>query len=151
MLNRAYLAIGSNLGNRFLNIKESIYRLREKTSIREISSVEETEPVGYLDQRDFFNCVLEVDTELNAEELLDFCKSIEKNMGRKKTFKNGPRLIDIDIIFFNSQRVEKKGLKIPHPKMHKRVFVLKPLSELAPGFIHPELKCSVDQLLKQAS
>jgi len=141
-----YIGIGSNLGDKEKNIKKSIDLLKEKCRILKVSSLYETEPVGYTNQDCFLNCVVEIDTELKPEELLKFSQSIEKILGRIKTIKYGPRTIDLDILFYGNYIIKTKNLIIPHPRLHKRLFVLEPLNELCPELVHPVLKKSVEEL-----
>lgn len=126
-----YLALGSNLGDRRGNIAAAIQRLRDMVDIDTISSVYETEPVGYLDQPQFLNLVCEGKTWLSAQELLHYAKNIETAMGRQPTFRNGPRPIDIDILLYDDEQIEQENLIIPHPRMFERAFVLVPLAEIA--------------------
>ncbi len=157
MTKTAYLSIGSNLGDRVANCLEAIRLLRETpfVSIHKVSSLYETEPVGYAKQGDFINCVVEVETTLNAEMLLDLCLNIENTIGRAETFKLGPRIIDIDILLYGSEiinresKIAKQRLTIPHPHMHERRFVLAPLSEIAAEVIHPLLKKDIRTLLDE--
>ncbi len=127
-----YLALGSNLGDRRGNIAAAIQRLRDMVDIDTISSVYETDPVGYLDQPQFLNLVCTGKTWLSAQELLHYAKNIETAIGRQTTFRNGPRPIDIDILLYDNEHVEHDNLVIPHPRMFERAFVLVPLAEIAP-------------------
>ncbi|WAM31627.1 2-amino-4-hydroxy-6-hydroxymethyldihydropteridine diphosphokinase [Caldicellulosiruptor naganoensis] len=140
------LALGSNLGDRQRNIETAIEYLKEKVDIKKVSTIIETEPYGYTQQPKFLNCCLMGKTCLSPFELLEFVLSIEKKMGRERLFKWGPRNIDIDILFYNSLVIDEENLKIPHPEIQKREFVLLPLSEIAPDFVHPVLKKTVVQL-----
>lgn len=127
-----YLGLGSNLGNKRKNIKKAIKLLKEKVTVKKISSFYRTKPVGYLDQPYFINAVIEIQTDFLPYELLKLVKSIEKELGRKKTFRWGPRLIDIDILLYQGKKLKSKILTIPHPHIFQRDFVLKPLKEIAP-------------------
>lgn len=128
-----YLSLGSNLGNRELNIQKAIYHLENSgIFIEETSSVIETDPVGGPPQGKFFNTVLKVETSYSPHQLLQTIKSIEQKMGRKKTIINGPRVIDIDILLFDDQSIHTPELTIPHPRMKERDFVMRPLKEIAP-------------------
>ena len=131
---KVYLGLGSNLAKRDDNIKKAINELNNNHSIdvTKQSSYYETKPYRYKDQPDFINMVLEVETELSAEELLKTIKNVEENVGRKPTFKNGPRVIDIDILLYGSDEISSADLVIPHPGLTKRSFVVKPLLEVAP-------------------
>lgn len=109
----------------------------------------ETEPWGMKDQPRFINMVLEIETELEPEELLGILKDIEKKVGREESFKWGPRTIDLDILLFDDITLNRDDLKIPHPLMQERDFVLRPLCEIAPDKKHPVLRSSMDELLQQ--
>jgi 2-amino-4-hydroxy-6-hydroxymethyldihydropteridine diphosphokinase len=145
-----YIGIGSNLGDRRANTVEAVARVKElpTTKVVRSSSLYESEPLG--DARTWFvNSVIEVETELAAEQLLKKLKAIEEAMGRKrvKGKRWGSRIIDLDILFVDQDVIAKRSLKVPHPEMHKRRFVLMPLAELAPHVIHPQLGQSVSSLL----
>ena len=141
-----YLSLGSNLGNTQENIEKALQLLSEKCKILNKSSLIETKPVGYVNQPDFLNGVVHVSTKLTPQSLLKFLKEIERKIGRTETFRNGPRIIDIDIIFYNNLVMETEELTIPHPRMPERLFVLQPLLELNPHLIHPKLQKTVKQL-----
>ena len=111
--------------------------MAEKVKITGASDIYETKPWGYLDQPDFLNQVVEVKTDLTPNKLLDFLKRVEKKMGRETSFKYGPRLIDLDILFYGERVVHTRRLDIPHPKLAERAFVLVPLAEIAPEVVHP--------------
>jgi len=129
--NVVFIGLGSNVGNRRKNIERAMRELeRSGQEILKLSSVYETEPWGYKKQRKFLNAALKIRTTLSPHQLLKLCKDIEKKLGRKKSFRWGPRLIDLDILLYGKRRVNDKKLKIPHPEMHKREFVLKPLLEV---------------------
>lgn len=130
----AYIAFGSNLGDRNKNIQDAIKALKAHPSIKvkKISSIMETKPEGGPPQPKFLNCVLEMQTGLSPHGLLKFLQKIESDLGRKRTVKNGPRTIDLDIIFYDDKVINKPDLVIPHPKWRQRQFVLKPLCEIAP-------------------
>ena len=132
---KAYLGLGSNLGNREGNLQ----RACEMLGALEKSKIHETEPFGVLDQPKFLNMVCVVETELSPRELLEHCQEIERKIGRQKREKWGPREIDIDILFYGDQVVDEPDLKIPHPGIAEREFVLEPLREIAPDFVHPIL------------
>ncbi len=147
-MNRSYLLLGSNLDDRVKNIEVALYELKNSgIIISKKSSLYNTIPWGYTEQPEFLNQAIECLTSLNPIDLLRTVKKIEKKMGRKDTIRYGPRIIDIDIIFYNNIIFKSEELIIPHPLMHKRNFVLKPLCEIAPNFIHPELKLSIKELL----
>lgn len=143
-----YIALGSNLGDKEENIRKAIDLMREECSISDFSSVYEAEPVGYKEQDSFLNCVVKVETDLEPKELLEFILSIEKRLGRIRTFKNAPRTIDLDILFYGDAVINHEGLIIPHPRLHERAFVLEPLKEISNNLIHPVLKKSIKEIHK---
>ncbi|QBD78231.1 GTP cyclohydrolase I FolE2 [Ktedonosporobacter rubrisoli] len=142
-----YLALGSNLGDRRGNLATALQRLREVVDIDTVSSVYETEPVGYADQPRFLNLACSGKTWLSAYDLLKYAKAIEAAIGRKQTFRNGPRPIDIDILLYDDLRIEQEELTVPHPRMAERAFVLVPLAEIAPDVIDPASGQSIQELL----
>ena len=149
-MHRAYIGIGSNLGDRRANTAEAVARVKELpgTKVVRWSSLYESEPLG--DAKTWFvNSAIEVDTELSPDQLLKRLKAIEEAMGRRrvKGKRWGSRIIDLDILLVDQEIVEKRTLKVPHPEMHKRRFVLLPLAELAPHVVHPQLGQSVSSLL----
>lgn len=131
---KSYLGIGSNLGRRQINIKKAIKKIKElpNTKVTKISKFVETDPVGGPKQRKFLNGALEIKTSLKPQDLLKAIKKIEKDLGRVKTVKNGPRVIDLDILLYNKKNIHEKKLIIPHPRMWQRDFVLRPLKEIFP-------------------
>ncbi len=151
MPHRVFIGIGSNLGDRrayYQGAIEQVARLPKTRVVRE-SSLYESEPLGEASTW-YINGVIEIETELNPQQLLRRLKAIERAMGREKKSRAKrwtPRTIDLDILFYNSQIIDTPSLKIPHPELHKRRFVLLPLSELAPNLIHPRLGVSVSRLL----
>ena len=144
-----YLALGTNLGDREANLRQAKELLAPKVVIEMESAIYITPPWGYTDQPEFLNQVIKVKTCLNPRKLLKALKAIENIMGREKTIRYGPRLIDLDILFYGQRVVQKKNLCIPHPRLHERAFVLVPLGEIAPDFLHPLLKVRVQDLLSQ--
>lgn len=144
-----FLSLGTNLGNRLTNLQNARESLCPDVEIIQISPIYITQPWGYLDQPEFLNQVVEARTELEPLPLLYFLKAIEREMGRSSTFRYGPRLIDLDILFYGDRVVTEEGLQIPHDRLHKRAFVLVPLNDLVPDFIHPVLKLSVHEMLKK--
>lgn len=137
--NIAYLSIGSNIGNSKENLEKAISLINslENTKVTKTSSFLVTEPFGDVEQDDFLNACLEVTTLFTGEELLENLLNIEKEMGRVREIKWGPRIIDLDILLFNREIIELDHLAVPHPWMCERSFVLDPLSEIAPNFVHP--------------
>lgn len=129
-LSSIYLSLGSNIGNRENNLKLALKELSEILRIKKISSIYETEPLLYQKQDNFLNIVVEVSYFDEAESLLKNIKDIEKKMGRKTTFRFGPRIIDIDILFFNGQEINDESLTIPHKEWKNRLFVIAPLYEV---------------------
>lgn len=146
LFNKAFLSLGTNLGNKTENINNAIKELGSFLTIKKISKTYETPPWGFEDQDSFYNICLEVETGFSASDLLHKVKQAEVTLGRIPTFNWGPRLIDIDIIFFNSDIINNDNLKIPHPFMHERAFVLVPLCDLIPDFIHPVLNKKIIDL-----
>jgi 2-amino-4-hydroxy-6-hydroxymethyldihydropteridine diphosphokinase len=133
-----YLSLGSNVGNRAENLRAAIAALPGAgVRVLRVSSIYETEPVDYLQQGWFLNCVLQGETDLTAGELLKRLRGIEAAMGSAKAFAKGPRLIDLDILFFGDVVMDTAELQVPHPRMEQRKFVLVPLAEIAPEMRHP--------------
>ena len=145
---RAYLSLGSNLGNRESNLKQAIERLSRLGQVHSVSSFYETEPVDFASQPWFLNCALAFDTEQMPEQLLAAILRIEEEFGRHRSADQpkGPRTLDIDIVLFDSCVISTPRLIVPHPAMHERAFVLEPLAEIAPEEWHPVLKKTVVQL-----
>ncbi len=146
-----YLALGANLGDRRGNLAAALQRLREVMEIDRVSSIYETDPVGYTDQPRFLNIACCGKTWLDAENLLRYAKEIETAIGRKPSFRNGPRPIDIDILFYDDLRLEQEDLTIPHPRLRERAFVLAPLAEIAPQAIDPVSGKTASELLAAVS
>jgi 2-amino-4-hydroxy-6-hydroxymethyldihydropteridine diphosphokinase len=143
-MHKAFIALGSNLGDKRKNIEIAIEKIKEKgINILKVSSIIETEPYGYKDQDNFLNAVCLVETSLDPFSLLRVLLNIEEEMGRKRIFKWGPRNIDLDIIFYDDLVIESEELIIPHPDAHNRTFVMGPISEIEPDFVHPVLKRKV--------
>jgi 2-amino-4-hydroxy-6-hydroxymethyldihydropteridine diphosphokinase len=142
-----YLSLGSNIGDREANLRTAIAELGEIGDVTKTSSFYETEPVEFTDQPWFLNCAVEFDTEKSPRELLSALLTIEQGMGRKRIQPKGPRKIDIDILLFADEVINLAELKVPHPAMHERRFVLEPLAEIAPDARHPVLKRSARELL----
>lgn len=150
MSHRIYIALGTNIGDRRKNLQTAIKQLPASIKVLRTSSVYETPPWGYTDQRSFYNMVLEAETSLQPKALLASLKDIEARMGREASFRNAPRVIDLDILFIDDKVLQSGSLSIPHPRMAGRGFVLVPLTELAPDLIHPKFGISVAEMLAQA-
>lgn len=150
-MNQAYIALGTNIEPREEHLMQALdlLEVNEHISIQKKSSIYETAPVGYQDQADFLNMVLELQTSLSSMELLEVCQQIEKELGRKRDIRFGPRTIDLDILTFNYENSTVERLIIPHPRMHERAFVLIPLAEIAPDFVIPVHKKTVEAFLEE--
>jgi 2-amino-4-hydroxy-6-hydroxymethyldihydropteridine diphosphokinase len=142
----AYLSLGSNIGNREAQLQEARQRLAKLGRITRVSSFYETEPVEVTDQPWFLNAALAVETNFTPQELMHSILQIEREMGRQRLQKKGPRTIDIDILLFGDSILNSPEVTIPHPAMHQRRFVLEPLAEIAPEARHPVLKRTVREL-----
>lgn len=148
-MSRVFIGIGSNLGDRISNCKQAVDEMRRFSEIVCASPLYETQPVGKEDQPEFINLVAEVNTELSPHELLAKLKLVEDKLGRVKGERWGPRTIDLDILFFGSLVLNEDNLVIPHPRAHQRRFVMQPLYDIAPDFIHPDLKLSIIEILNK--
>ena len=142
-----FLGIGTNLGDRKRNLQEARAALSQRLEILKESSIYQTAPWGYLDQPAFLNQVIEVQTALSSLNLLDFLKQTETQLGRQANFRFGPRLIDLDILFYGNRIIQTPRLQVPHPRLTERAFVLIPLAEIAPEFVHPQNRQTIAQLL----
>lgn len=138
-MNKVYLSLGSNIGDRLEYIREAVQMLHNQEEIKvvNISSVYETDPVGYEEQALFLNIVIQVETSLNPLSLLEQCQKIESELGRKRIIRWGPRTIDLDILLYNQENIVSEKLIIPHPRIEERAFVLVPLIEIAPDIKLP--------------
>ncbi|RAK16536.1 2-amino-4-hydroxy-6-hydroxymethyldihydropteridine diphosphokinase [Anoxybacillus vitaminiphilus] len=139
MVNNAYIALGSNIGNRLQYLHDAVKKLdeHEQISVVDTSSIYETEPVGYIEQDYFLNMVVRVKTALSPFALLEVTRKIEDDFGRKRVIRWGPRTLDLDILLYNQENIETEQLIIPHPRMLERAFVLVPLLELNPNIYIP--------------
>ncbi|KAB8126416.1 2-amino-4-hydroxy-6-hydroxymethyldihydropteridine diphosphokinase [Gracilibacillus oryzae] len=148
-MNRAFIALGSNIEPREDYLKKAERLLAEHSDVKLISSssIYQTEPFGYTDQASFLNKVLEVETMMEPIPLLDLCQKIESELGRKREIKWGPRTMDLDILLFNQEEIKTDRLIIPHPYMHERAFVLVPLSEICPNLFLPHVNKDISQLM----
>lgn len=150
-VHQVYLGLGANLGDRQGNILQALQYIQTRASVTKVSSFYETEPVGYLEQPKFINVACALETELSPGDLLSLIKWVEKRMGRQESFRNAPRPIDIDILFYDDLLLESPELCIPHPCLHVRAFVLVPLAEIAPNLVHPVLNLTVAEMLSRVS
>jgi len=151
MNHTVYLSLGTNIGNRAENLKQAITSLPPQMRVKKKSKVFETPPWGYTDQEPFLNQVVKVTTYLEPEPLLKHLKRLEVALGRKATFRYGPRLIDLDILFFDDLVLDTPILTIPHPHVHDRGFVLVPMMDIAPDHMHPVMKKSIREMIALCS
>ncbi len=148
MKSKVFIALGSNIGSLEDNLNKAVKKLAEFSKVEKISSFYTTKPQGFLDQADFLNGVCLIETEFSPQDLLKKLKEIEKGMGRKKTFKDGPRIIDLDIIYYDDIVLNTPNLTIPHPRAHERMFVMKGMLEIAPKHLHPILKITTEKIIE---
>lgn len=148
-LTRVFIALGSNLGDRSKNLHDAISCLPPKVQVTDQSPIYETKPWGYTEQPQFLNQVIQAVTSLTPDELFDYLKTIESKLGRKPAVRYGPRLIDLDLLFYNNLKYRTSELTIPHPRLHERAFVLVPLTDIAPDLIHPVQNKTVSEMLSQ--
>ncbi|MFZ0532317.1 MAG: 2-amino-4-hydroxy-6-hydroxymethyldihydropteridine diphosphokinase [Anaerolineales bacterium] len=141
-----YISLGSNLGDRLANLRNAMTNISPKVKAVAQSSIYETEPWGYSDQPSFLNQIIKATTDRAPFDLLAFIKEIEVSMGRQETFRFGPRLIDLDILFYDDLVLNTPKLTIPHPRIIERAFVLIPLVEIAPDLYHPVIGKTIQQL-----
>jgi len=142
-----FIALGTNLGNRLENLTRAVDALAPQVQVLAASPIYETAPWGYTDQPDFLNQVVRAITDLSPRSLLHHLKDIEARLGRKPTFRYGPRQVDLDILYYYELVLDEADLIIPHPRLHQRAFVLVPLRDIAPQFRHPVLQRTVQELL----
>ena len=145
-----YIGLGSNLGDRVVNLREAGQRLSALVRIENASQLYVAAPLGYVRDDAFVNAVIRGTTTLKPLELLEMMQAIEAAMGRRSGVQFGPRPIDLDLLFYESVQMETRKLTIPHPRIAQRAFVLKPLAEIAPEFMHPVLYYTISQLLQDA-
>lgn len=152
-MNKVFLCIGSNLGDRLANLKEAVLRIDGVIGkVTDSSSVYETEPWGFESADQFYNMVIETETALSPSGVLGAILMIEAQLGRLRTEEQySSRSIDIDILFYNNLIMNEEALKIPHPHLHKRKFVLVPLCEISPRLVHPALKKTIAELLESCN
>ncbi len=146
----AYISVGSNLGDKRANCRNGVAALEEGGDIRVLvrSPTYRTEPVDYADQDWFVNCVIKIETVLGPGALLDRLQAVQRSAGRtEESVRFGPRVLDLDILFYDQLVLDRPGLCIPHPRMHRRRFVLIPLCDIDPGIVHPRLGVDVRTLL----
>jgi 2-amino-4-hydroxy-6-hydroxymethyldihydropteridine diphosphokinase len=148
-MHTVYLGLGSNLGDRAANLRRAVKALMLKATILAESAAYETPPWGVKNQPAFLNMAVKLDTELTPMELRDSVKGIEVALGRERSYHWGPRVIDIDILFYDDLIMDEPGLVIPHPRLHERGFVLVPLESIASNFVHPLLGLSIRELLQR--
>jgi 2-amino-4-hydroxy-6-hydroxymethyldihydropteridine diphosphokinase len=148
---RAYVGIGSNLGDREFLVRKAVAMLRDlpRTSVIRVSSLYDTDPVGDVDQPAFLNAVAWVETDLSPRELLWHLHLAEQRMGRVRAQRWGPRSIDLDLLFHGDATVDEPDLQVPHPEAHRRAFVLLPLQELDPDFVHPVTKEPIRKMIRK--
>jgi 2-amino-4-hydroxy-6-hydroxymethyldihydropteridine diphosphokinase len=151
-MTRAYVGLGANVGNRRENLDRAVELLAAERGVRvlAVSSVRETDPVGYQDQPRFLNAACAVETELGPRELLERLLAIERALGRERTGPRfGPRTIDLDLLLYGDETLDQPGLTVPHPRLAERLFVLEPLHELAPDLVLPDGRAVRDLLVTQ--
>ena len=144
----AFIGVGSNIGDRYKNIRDAEREINKSGTCKivRISKIYETDPVGYLNQEKFLNCVFEIKTELSPHKLIKFLLNAEIILKRERIIHWGPRTIDLDILFYNNMEISSENLIIPHPRMHERMFVMRPLCDLIPAYVHPVINESCERI-----
>ncbi len=151
MAHTIFLCLGTNMGDRVRHLQDAIDSLPPAVTVVQLSSIYETKPVGYTEQKEFLNQVLKAESGLPPFELLNHVKIIETKMGRTPTFRFGPRPIDLDILFYDDLVLETPKLTIPHPRLPDRAFALVPMVEIAPDWVHPVMQKTVREMLESIS
>lgn len=146
-----FLALGTNLGDRQENLKQAVASLPPQMEVKAKSHIYETPPWGYEEQPKFYNQVVKAETYVQPEALLKHLKRLEIALGRKASFQNGPRLIDLDLLFYDDLVLKTPILTLPHPRLHERGFVLLPMMDIAPGLVHPVLKKTIRELVSSCN
>ena len=149
MNHTVYIALGTNLGERLTNLRAALESMPPDVKVVAESHIYETPPWGYEDQPAFLNMVVKAETGLEPEPLLKYLKQLEAELGREQNFRWGPRVIDLDILFYDDLVIESPPLVIPHPRLHERAFVLVPLSNVAPDLVHPVFHQKISALLTE--
>lgn len=148
-MSNVWISLGTNQGDRLENLTLAARFLEPEVKVVDSSPIYQTEPWGFKDQPDFLNQIIQAETNLSPVELLEKIKRIERKLGRKETFRNGPRIIDLDILFYDQLILDQEDLHIPHPRISERAFVLIPLADLAPDLISPRSGKSVVEMLEK--
>lgn len=147
----AYIGLGANLGDRLMTLRTAVERLGALGQVREVSSVYETDPVGFTKQPAFLNAAVLLETPLGPSELVPALLQIERELGRVRTFPNAPRTVDLDLLLYGDAKMESDAVTVPHPRLPERGFVLVPLAEIAPHAMHPVLEVTIGDLLCRLS